>query len=179
MAVDTEPVERALEDPCRKLLTSFCGIPVAQFWADFYLWELVLNANPDLRAIVEIGTWQGGFSRYLAAQARGRGMAFRTYDSVVPDRPPEEFVRLDVFAFEREVGAYLESRAPLILFCDGGNKPRELCTFPKYLDERSIVIAHDWGTEVLPGDVPGDLSPIYEDACDGLGSMSRVFRVAP
>src|SRR3990172_3485749 len=84
--------------------TSFCGISCAQFWADFILWEALLNTHTQLRAIVELGTWQGGFSLYLAAQARGRGLEFRTYDATPPDRPIPGFVRLDIFAEAEQLG---------------------------------------------------------------------------
>lgn len=157
--------------------TSFGGVPMAQVWADLVLWEALLNENPDLHLIVEIGTWQGGFSLWLNAQARARGMDFITYDAIRPERTIPGFHRVDVFANEEHIAdeAFDE---PLILFCDGGNKPRELRTFPPYLqDPRSIVVVHDWGTETHPADVPDTLEEIYGDFCDELGSISRVFRV--
>lgn len=125
-----------------------------------------------------MGTWQGGFSHYLAAQAGARGQQFLTYDATAPDRPVPGFVRLDVWAAPDGLLAILHSLEPLALFCDDGNKPRELATFAVALrDERSIIVVHDWGTEVLPEDVPDGLVPIYEDFCDTLGSISRVFRI--
>ena len=52
---------------------SFAGIPVAQFWVEFHLWETLLNERQYL-GIVELGTLHGGFSLYLASQAEHRGM---------------------------------------------------------------------------------------------------------
>ena len=165
------------EDLCRRLLTSFGGIRCGQIVADWYLWELVLNERRDLKAIVEIGTWEGGFSRYLKAQADARGMDFRTYDAVVPEVPPPGFERLDVFAYPLAVAEFFHGREPLALLCDGGNKPRELKTFSELLEAGSVVVAHDWMTETMPADVPDSLRPVYEACCDRLGSMSRVFEV--
>jgi hypothetical protein len=167
------------DDPLRRLGTSFGGVPASQVWADYFLWELVLNEYPELTTIVEIGTWQGGFSRYLWAQAQLRGLYFRTVDAVIPDDPPLGFERLDVFAEPDRLFPYygVESYEPLILLCDGGNKPRELRTFAPMLSSSSLVVAHDWLTEVQPEDVPDCLSMVYEDVCDALGSISRVFRV--
>lgn len=148
----------------------------SQTWADYFLWELILNDNPDLRLIAEIGTWQGGFSRYLWAQAYLREMAFVTWDAIEPPDPPPNFEQLDVFAEPEVVLAFCEDLAPSILFCDGGNKPRELKHFGRALGKEHVLVVHDWLTEVFPEDVPDELEMVYEDVCDILGSMSRLFR---
>lgn len=161
--------------------TSFCGVPCAQYFCDFYLWEAVLNENPQLRGIIELGTWRGGFSLYLKAQADNRDMFFITYDSAMePDKLDKlfgEFVREDIFANEVEIGEILTRESPVALFCDNGNKPREMKTFPKYLREGSIIFVHDWMTEFLPKDIPDNVEPIYESFCDSLGSVTRVFKL--
>ncbi len=165
-------------DALHRLATTFGGHPQGQTWADLYLWELVLNDRSDLCAIVEIGTWQGGFSRFLFAQSAIRGMDFVTYDPVLPDSEPPGYEQVDVFADKDDVCEHLGSYgAPVILLCDGGNKPREARMFPPCLPSGSLVVVHDWLTEFLPEDVPPFLVEAYEDVCDALGSMSRVFEV--
>lgn len=160
---------------------SFGGIPCAQIWADFVLWEAILNENPQLKGIVEIGTWEGGFSGWLQAQAQLRQMTFWTFDSIMPERFKERYLlgfqKLDVFAYPETV-VELIKYGPVILFCDGGNKPREVATFGPQLSDGSLLIVHDWGTEMQPADAPDGLEEIYGDFCDELGSMSRVFRRA-
>jgi hypothetical protein len=160
---------------------SFGGVSCAQFWCDFLLWEALLNSNERLVGIVELGTWQGGFSRYLYAQAQARGMSFITYDSIVPDVPPPEFVRLDIYRYPAIVqhNAARMGGGPVVLFCDGGNKPRELKMFPPLMPEGSIVVVHDWGTETVAADEPDFLEELYGDYCDEIGSISRVFRMKP
>lgn len=156
---------------------SFGGVPAAQLVTDFYLWECLLNENPQLRGIVELGTWQGGFALYLASQARFRDLSFRTYDVTTPDHEIPGFVQLDIFREAEQVGRYLRRRDPVVVFCDGGNKPRELRTFSKFLSPESRLVVHDWGTEVLPTDVPDNVEMLHEDLYERYGSMSRVFRV--
>lgn len=158
---------------------TFAGVPTAQFWCDFLLWEKLLNVNPQLQQIVEIGSWQGGFSRFLYCQAEARGMTFRTFDAVPPTVPPPCFQRLDVFspAGAKQIIDLISVR-PTALFCDGGNKPRELRQLAVHANKESLVFVHDWGTETLPTDVPDGLIEVYGDYCDQLGSMTRVFRVA-
>jgi hypothetical protein len=156
--------------------TSFGGRPVAQYWVEFMLWEAILNDNPQIETIVELGTWEGGFSHFLAAQAGARNLGFRTYDAVVfNSQVPPGFVRCDIFGEADTVAEYLQGSGPTALFCDNGNKPRELRTFPQHLQEGSLVIVHDWETEVWPDDVPTYLIPAYVPLCEELGSMNRVF----
>jgi hypothetical protein len=156
---------------------SFAGVLMAQYVCDWHLWECVLTENPHLAGIVELGTWQGGMSRYLWAQAQARGMKFVTYDSMLPDVPPPEFVKLDMYRYPEVVAAAAATMGPVALFCDGGNKPRELKTFPPLMPEGSIFLVHDWGTETVPTDVPDFLEELYGDFCDEIGSVTRVFKM--
>lgn len=162
--------------------TSFAGVPMAQYWCDLVLWEAILNTNEHLRGIVEIGTWEGGLSGWLWAQARLRGMSFVTFDVTVPTKLATTgwtdcYRQTDVFAEPEFVEAFIAERAPVVLLCDGGNKPRELETFGPMVGPEGLVVVHDWGTEMLPADVPDTMSMEYGAYCDLLGSVSRVFRV--
>lgn len=155
--------------------TSFAGISTAQYLCDFLLWEQILNTNPHLKGIVELGSWNGGFSRYLYAQAEARGLKFLTFDIVEPESPPPNFERLDIYRRSGELSLRLKEMGPIALFCDGGNKPRELRTFPPHLAKGSVIVVHDWMTETLPTDVPDFLEELYGEHCDAMGSASRVF----
>lgn len=150
---------------------------MAQYFVDLYLWEALLNGNPHLRGVVELGTWQGGMSRYLWSQAQLRDMDFITFDSIIPDSPPPAFVQLDIYRYPEVVAKTAKAMGPIALFCDGGNKPRELALFPPMMPPSSIFVVHDWGSETLPTDVPPCLEEIYGDFCDEIGSASRVFRM--
>lgn len=164
---------------CHGFHFSFGGHPLAQYLCDFMVWELVLNNNPQIRGIVELGTYQGGFSWFLDAQARAREISFRTYDIIQPDFEPPEFGRLDFYRYPEKVwlGGPHVPRDPIALFCDGGNKPRELHMFPPLCPDGSVILVHDWGTETLPSDVPDFLEELYGDFCDSIGSVTRVFKM--
>lgn len=158
--------------------TSFGGIAMAQIRADQVLWEAVLNSNPQIRAIFEIGTWQGGFSWWLWAQCEARGLFFQTYDPIVPDKLVPNFEQRDVFADAKQLGGWFRGWEPCIVFCDGGNKPRELNTFADELTStESILFVHDWGEEILLEDIPDSLVMDYREYCLDLGSITRVFRL--
>ena len=149
---------------------------MAQYLCDFMLWELVLNNNPQVQGIVELGTYKGGFSWVLAAQARARGIMFDTYDVLQPEVEPPGFIKLDIYRYPEKV---LLDMGPVALFCDGGNKPRELALFPPRCAPDSVFLAHDWGTETLPEHVPPFLEERYGDFCDEIGSVTRVFVMKP
>jgi hypothetical protein len=156
--------------------TSFGGIPMAQIAADMILWEAVLNENP-VDAIFEIGTWQGGFSWWLYAQSLARDIYFQTYDAIVPERSIPTFYKVDVFAASKMLGKRFRAFEPCVVFCDGGNKPRELNTFAAELrDPASLLLVHDWGDEIGPADVPDSVVMVYREFCEDLGSITRVFR---
>jgi hypothetical protein len=158
---------------------SFGDIPVAQIWADFVMWETILNKG-EYRAVFELGTWNGGFSWWLWAQCEAREMLFHTFDSIVPERrlPRDIFTKADVFAEASPLGALFRGWEPCVVFCDNGNKPRELKTFANEISHpESLLVVHDWGTEFMPEDVPDTVEMIHREFCEELGSISRVFRL--
>jgi hypothetical protein len=158
--------------------TSFAGVPMAQTWADLYLWEVVLNENPEVVAVVELGSWKGGLSLYLEAQCDGRGLEFRCYDVREPEKPVRGFVRADIFRHKDQINSYLRSfQAPIILFCDNGNKPREAQEFGPSLSRRSLMIVHDWGEEISEADIPACFQQELADFCKSLYSRCAVFRM--
>jgi hypothetical protein len=157
---------------------SYGGVPISQSWAELVLWEGLLN-DRRYEAVIELGTWQGGFAWWMAGQAKARGMMFHTFDSIAPQRdlPDECFTRMDIFIEREKLIQLIHEWEPLILFCDNGNKPRELVEFATALQHPySLAVVHDWGTEVQPEDVPDSLEMMYGNFCEEIGSMNRVFK---
>lgn len=141
---------------------TFLGRNCSQAWEDFQLWENLLNAHPDLQSIVELGTGEAGFSRYLHLQAKARGIKFATFDRVRMDahRQPG-FHQVDIFAEPERVVHHLES--PAVLFCDNGDKPREVATFAPHLQPGDLLVVHDWGTEFQPRHIPPFMRRIHTE----------------
>ena len=104
-------------------------------------------------------------------------MDFSTYDIHQPASYIPGFCKIDIFAEAEEIGKHMQLSEPVIVLCDGGNKPRELKTFSRYVTAASTLVVHDWGTEMLQKDVPSNVEMVHEDWCVDLGSASRVFRV--
>ena len=161
-------------DACHRLNSSYCGIMAQQTWADFLLWEVVLNEHPEVGKIIELGTGAGGFALFLAHQARARGLAFRTYDCESPECEIPGFVLLDYVRATQRVAREF-TRKPVILHSDGGDKIRDFELFSPQLKPGSLIVCHDWDYVFEPADYRFELQPIHDDLRHELGSMSRVF----
>ena len=119
---------------------SFGGIPTAQYRCDFWLWEYVLNDNPQIKAIFELGTWFGGMGWWLWAQCQVRDMHFETYDMVRSEhKKPPMYMKLDVFADRDDIGQAIRSYEPCVVFCDNGNKPREMAEYSHEIRSPRVV----------------------------------------
>lgn len=150
--------------------TTLFGRPMSQTWEDVRLYERLLNAHPELHAIIELGTGQGGLSFYLNFQAAVRGMTFKTFDVVRPDAEVPNWQRLDVLREVDEVVRHFSH--PMLLVCDNGNKPLEVGLYAPKLQKGDLLTVHDWDTEIYVTDIPTTLWMVHEDWCQ---SMTRVF----
>ncbi len=175
--------------------TTFGGYVSFQAPQDYFLWEHLLNDTAELKAILEFGTAYGGFALYLKIQSDLRGIEFHTFDHQDCDLVPFEEMwdhpvkRMGVAPQIRphmkiidlldhpqlEVLELIVDRR-IALFCDNGNKIREVELYAPAMFPGSLLIVHDWGTEIGPENIPSYFSPLYEDLCDEIGSLSRVFR---
>lgn len=181
------------EDPCRVVWKiSFLGVEAAQYWSDFLVWERLLNANPRLRAIVELGSGKGGFSLYLLLQCAQRGMEFYTFDWHRPEALDtalgrmlgleDRFYPCDLWQEGAGLVANLLDRLehPLLLFCDNGNRPREFSTFLPRLRPGDLVAVHDWGNEFTEADIgPQEqvlCEPIFVQESEAVGTLTRFFK---
>lgn len=140
--------------------SSFCGMGMAQYWADLPLWEMFLNEHPELCAIIEMGTAKGGMGAFLKIQCIARGMHFWTFDCIRPQGMDslvaqflgldKDFVLGDFMQDSRdkliELLLQLEIK-PLLLYVDGGDKQLEFATFVPYLVTGDYAAVHDYWNE--------------------------------
>jgi hypothetical protein len=166
----------------------FLGTQTIQCWDDLYIWERILNTHPEMQHVIEVGTGSGGLSMYLALQCYARGILFSTYDFLyIPTfvtHPVAKLLNLhnrqvDCFAERHSVADLLRASAhPLVLLCDGGNKPKEFQTFVPMLQPGDIVAVHDWMNEFGPDDaksVAHLVQMIEEPLCEELHAMTRWY----
>jgi len=168
--------------------TTFLRLSMLQEWRDIGIWEKFLNVYP-IRTIVEIGTWQGAFSIILLLQCVQRNIKFFTFDvrrAKGLDSPAairvglrDHFLQGDIFVDERFKGILAdESLHPMLVYCDGGDKPKEFKFVVPLLQQGDIVVAHDWDREFLPHNVEpvADMvEPIFVNECENIGSLTRFW----
>lgn len=145
--------------------SSFCGVPMRQLWSDLVLWELFLRDHREIHCIVELGSGYGGMSLFLAAQAAMRNQAFYTLDRERPAALDTPLSKLLALEHSFILGDYWESTnadllrilhapelKPLMLFIDGGDKPKEFRLLVPELSKGDYVSVHDWGKEFTKED---------------------------
>ena|SRR3990167_10258490 len=147
--------------------TTFLGVKMSQASYIIPFWEKILFEN-DFRRIVEFGTYKGGLSLFFLLWCMQRKSAFYTYDNMAHKysrlgyglKLPQHFKKIDIFKHEKEIGEIIQRPGRTIVFCDNGDKPRELKIFSKYLKPGDIIGVHDFNTEVMENDIPSDLTII-------------------
>jgi len=179
-------------DPVEDLLynsrtSSFLGCSMQQMWADLAVWERFLNKR-HIRSLIELGTGHCGMAVFLSLQCLNRGMNFLTCDiyrnSRLDDFVPEliglgdHFMQADVFASPHLVSKLQRAERPLVLFCDNGDKPREVQTLVPMLHVGDYVAVHDWGSEIGDNDMAGlAIEPVLREECEQWASITRFWRV--
>lgn len=115
--------------------------------------ELFNRENFD--RVIEIGTFHGGFSLFLAFCCLVKNMKFFTFDirmlgkTVVYKKIRKlggTFEKLDVFSPQGldRVRSLIKLPGRVMLLCDGGDKPKEIRTFAKFLKPGDVIMGHDY-----------------------------------
>jgi predicted O-methyltransferase YrrM len=133
--------------------TSTCplGLPMCQNRLAVPTWSYAMEKLPP-RQIVEIGSYNGGLATALGLHARVIGAQLFTYDinaqseAIVPIGKllGVNFRVADVWEREAEIADIIRRPGSSFVLCDGGNKPRELATFVRYLKPGDVIAAHDY-----------------------------------
>lgn len=166
---------------------TFMGYPIQQCWADLAIWERFFNQY-KVASMVELGTGHCGMSLFFLLQCTQREINYTTVDIYENSKLAwtlaerlhlrEHFSKTDVFAEEGRICRMLhEATKPLLLYCDNGDKPREVKTFVPELAPGDYVAVHDWGSEIKASDMDGlFLEPVMRDECEKWESITRFWR---
>src|SRR4029077_11527840 len=136
--------------------TSPLGMAMCQNRLAVPTWSYAMEVLPPAR-IVELGTYSGGLTIALGVHAYHIGAQVITYErSKAPDQRFEALGKflgitfrdeVDIWACEAEIAAHTQSPGVTFLLCDGGDKPRELATFARYLKPGDVIAAHDYSAK--------------------------------
>jgi len=128
------------------------GMPMCQNRFAVPTWSYAMERHPPAR-IVEIGTYNGGFTIALGVHAHRIGARVITYDvSRAPDERYADlarFLKIDfrnksVWDAEREIAGLIALPGVSYVLCDGGDKRREIATFARYCKPGDVIGAHDY-----------------------------------
>lgn len=111
------------------------------------------------RIVVELGTDEGGFAGWLADLVAPWGGDVFTFDilpkfklSLLSDFGNLFYERGDVLKTRHPTVVDLiagENPGPVLLYCDNGNKPREVELYAPLLRPGSLLAVHDYNTEIM------------------------------
>jgi len=115
----------------------------------------------DVTAFIEVGTNVGGLTSLLfgriAVNDEFKYLGIELDFSIINQRvlalrafsPRFRILNLDCFLEEafNEVGTHLRNSGRCIIYCDGGNKVKELYHFAPLLRSNDIIMAHDYYDE--------------------------------
>lgn len=164
----------------------FLGMKSVQWQSDYWLWEKFFLDNP-IKKFIELGYGYGATSLFFILQGYQHGFDYIGFDSkkaYVLENPIAEYISLhdkfiggDIFEDKKAIIIdYIEkSNEPLLLYCDNGDKPKEVSTFSPYLLPGDYVVVHDWGTEIKQKDIPSYLEECFTELPDEVGSLTRWF----
>lgn len=165
---------------------TFCGTFGAQTWNDLAIWEEFFNRYP-ISSLIELGTWKGGMAAFLAVQGLARGFRFTTLDNNGSWQENRETVErlqgtcivVNVIDLAFMTKLISEQPKPLLLFCDNGDKRRELREIASLLEAGDFVAIHDWGSESGSGDIPDTWVYLMQEECEAMHSLTRYFAFEP
>lgn len=124
----------------------------AQHTEDLNAW-VGFQSKHFVKSLLELGTGSGAFSLWL----KSRYPNFLTIDNAYPYHDIEEFLLLDIFAEKKTIKKIIEKmERPFLLYCDNGDKPREVREFTDSLQRGDFLAVHDYCVEIKNTDIPHD-----------------------
>lgn len=136
------------------------GQHVVHSWAELFFIEQILDKY-HFDSLIETGTYEGGLSLFLGVHALRMNAKAVTFD-IKPEplnvrqgfygklKPllPLEFHQLDCCSDEAvEIIKHYISLGRTLIYCDGGEKPKEFNLYAPLLKVGDVIMSHDRGDD--------------------------------
>lgn len=154
----------------------FCGMLMAHNYYTYHIFSEIIEKNPQLCGIIELGTFTGAMTTVLGLEGIRKQIPVHTFDIAVQtdEGTNRIFRQLNVNVhtcdiFENNMGflknLVKQMNGPIYLLCDNGNKKGEFTTLVPFLPSGSMISVHDWQMEFLPEDaqIHSSLLEPFED----------------
>lgn len=175
--------------------TTMFGITVHHEFACFFNFEHILNKYGPFDYIIEFGTAGGGLSLYLHFQQLIRDKKFITFDvhprktghtdkdpAIIFEKVSLNYKLQNIFDEPaiKYIKEIIDSCDKVLVYCDNGNKPRELRTYAPMLKCGSVIGFDDWLTEIHPHNVNPickqyNLTEIANEFTEGYKTLQRFY----
>ena len=151
------------------------GYEMQQSLESLYIIKKILDDNPDILRIVELGTANGGTALFFGACISERGGLVLTVDQTKlmtggyegwieqAQKLNVSFLYKDNFTPDavQYVKDFIGNNRAMI-FCDDGDKKREVALYCKILKPNDLLLAHDYENEFFYNDLTIELINNYE-----------------
>jgi len=133
------------------------GVVVYKSWGEMFQIEALLNAV-KFSNIIELGTGYGSTAILMGVHSHMTGAKVFTYDDKptvtaevqkLYDAIGVEFEVIDIFENEKKIADLITRPGRTLLYCDNGNKNKELQMWSYYLKPGDVALVHDYPEETF------------------------------
>lgn len=152
------------------------GVSCSLTWYDLGAIAHVIQQE-RIRFVIEIGVEHGGLAAYLAAYChtveactyRGIDITLNALHPIVRQYPVLERDAWSAETVQEVAGWLADAPAPALIFCDGGNKPKELKLYAPLIRQGDVLLGHDYHNEYTDEalvDMPPEVEQVRTDWLD-------------
>lgn len=169
----------------RKLRFLGTPFPVWHSYVEMIFLDQILTRY-HFDAVIELGAGNGGITTLFAVHCLRMGASLDAFDLMgEPNRGlyrklrqvvPIRFHRLNVFDEEAiNIVIPLLRRGRALVYCDNGDKPREMKTYAPFMKRGDVIMTHDKNQEIFLEDIKTviekeGLKPFHQKLADRLGA---------
>ena len=147
--------------------------------------KVIRAFEPEM--IIELGTKHAGMTKFFQdftdSSVRIYSFDHIEYDTKEGFRGTVEFFVADLLSAPlQKVVSLCESKDRKLLYCDNGNKIKEVGYYALHLREGDVLGVHDWGTEIQYGHVESILmkfQPFMHSEFEKNGWKTRFWTRGP
>jgi len=152
--------ERIIGKYITNIYRKMFGVTIYKSWSEIFQLEGLLNEY-TFSNIVELGTGFGSTTIFLGVQGHLKGIKVYGFDNkpLAPnvqkllDAIGTVFECVDIFTKVDEIANLIKRPGRTLLYCDNGDKAKELEIWGAYLKPGDVVLVHDYTEEIKDADL--------------------------